>query len=69
MKHAIIILAHKDLENLPHLIEYFQHDCYIYIHIDKWSKDENGNRTHLNKQTLEYFKEHNDPSFTQNNLV
>ncbi|MCQ2111969.1 MAG: methyltransferase domain-containing protein [Bacteroidaceae bacterium] len=38
MKHAIIILAHKDLENLPHLIEYFQHDCYIYIHIDKGAK-------------------------------
>lgn len=35
MKHAILILAHKDLEQLKHLIEYFREDCYIYIHIDK----------------------------------
>lgn len=35
MKHAILILAHKDFEQLHHLIEYFVKDCYVYVHIDK----------------------------------
>lgn len=35
MKHAILILAHKDFDQLRHLIEYFVKDCYVYVHIDK----------------------------------
>lgn len=35
MKHAILILAHKDFSQLRHLIEYFVKDCYVYVHIDK----------------------------------
>ncbi len=35
MKHAILILAHKDFYQLRHLIEYFVKDCYVYVHIDK----------------------------------
>ena len=35
LQHAIIILAHRDFEQLIHLIEYFKHDCSVFIHIDK----------------------------------
>lgn len=35
MKHAILILAHKDFGQVRHLIEYFVRDCYVYMHIDK----------------------------------
>lgn len=35
MKHAILILAHKDFDQLRHLIEYFIKDCVVYVHIDK----------------------------------
>ena len=34
MKHAIIIMAHKNLEQLCHLVEYFSRDCYVFIHLD-----------------------------------
>ena len=35
MKHAILILAHKDYSLLRHLIEYFTRECYIFVHVDK----------------------------------
>lgn len=35
MKHAVIILAHKDFQHLFHLAEYFCRECLVYIHIDK----------------------------------
>ena len=35
MQHAIIIMAHKNMEQLFHLVEYFTHDCYVFIHLDK----------------------------------
>lgn len=35
MTHAIIILAHKDFDELPQLVRYFQKDCHVFIHIDK----------------------------------
>lgn len=35
LQHAIIIIAHRDFEQLIHLIEYFKHDCSVFIHIDK----------------------------------
>lgn len=35
MKQAIIILAHNDIGLLIHLVEYFRHDCDVFIHIDK----------------------------------
>ena len=37
MKHAIMIMAHKNFEFLRHLIEYFSRDCYVFVHIDKKS--------------------------------
>lgn len=37
MKHAIIIIAHKKFNHLVHLIEYFEKDCYLFVHIDKKS--------------------------------
>lgn len=38
MKHAILILAHKDFTLLRHLIAFFTKDCYVYVHIDKKAK-------------------------------
>ena len=35
MKHAILILAHKDFDQVRHLIDYFKRDCYVYVHIDR----------------------------------
>ena len=35
MQHAIMIMAHKNMEQLCHLVEYFTHDCYVFIHLDK----------------------------------
>lgn len=35
MKHAVLIMAHKNLEQLCHLVEYFSRECYVFIHIDK----------------------------------
>lgn len=42
MKHAILIMAHKDVGLLCHLIEYFQEGCDVFIHLDKkvgWGHD------------------------------
>lgn len=38
MKHAILIMAHKNYSFLHHLIEYFERDCYVFVHIDKKSE-------------------------------
>ena len=35
MRHAILILAHKNVDQLCRLVRYFDHDCDVYIHIDK----------------------------------
>lgn len=35
MRHAILILAHKNLEQLCRLVEYFKYDCDVFIHIDR----------------------------------
>ena len=35
MKHAILILAHKNISQLCRLIEYFKWNCDVFIHIDK----------------------------------
>lgn len=35
MKHAIIILAHKDIPLLCRIIRYFEKDCYVFVHLDK----------------------------------
>ena len=42
MIQGILIQAHKNFEQLLHLVEYFTNDCYVFIHIDKKStfKDE-----------------------------
>ena len=35
MKHAILLMAHSDIEYLSELIDYFDDDFSIYIHLDK----------------------------------
>lgn len=35
MKHAILLLWHKDMEQLRNLIKLFDEDFKFYIHIDK----------------------------------
>lgn len=35
MQQAILILAHKNVDQLCRLVEYFKNDCEVYIHIDK----------------------------------
>ena len=35
MTHAILILAHKQINHLSRLIRYFSRKCYVFIHIDK----------------------------------
>lgn len=37
MKQGILILAHKNFDQLYHLVNYFSKDCYIFIHLDKKS--------------------------------
>ncbi len=41
MKQAVIILAHNDIDQLIHLVEYFSRDCDVFIHIDKKRKLKN----------------------------
>jgi hypothetical protein len=41
MKHALLITAYKDFEQLDHLLKQFDENFNIYIHIDKKSKMEN----------------------------
>lgn len=35
MRHAIIILAHKNIKQVVRLVKYFEHNCYVIVHIDK----------------------------------
>ncbi len=35
MKHAIIILWHRNIRNLTYLLDYFDEDFDIYLHIDR----------------------------------
>jgi len=35
MKHAIIIIAHNNIQHLKSLVEYFETECHVFIHIDK----------------------------------
>ena len=35
MKHAILIMAHKNVEHLFRIIEYFEQECDIFLHIDQ----------------------------------
>lgn len=37
MKHALLILAHKDANHLQEIIRFFDEEFYVYIHIDKKS--------------------------------
>lgn len=37
MKHAILILAHKDYPLLCRIIKYFAKDCDVFVHVDKKS--------------------------------
>ncbi len=38
MKHAILILAHKDILQLCKLVGYFRSRCEVFIHVDKRSE-------------------------------
>lgn len=35
MKHAILILAHKNIDQLCRLIDFFCYDCDVFVHIDR----------------------------------
>lgn len=35
MKHAILIMAHKNVGHLCRLVEYFGQDCDVFLHIDR----------------------------------
>ena len=37
MKHALLILAHKDANHLQEIIHFFDEEFFVYIHIDKKS--------------------------------
>lgn len=41
MKHAILIMAHGNFELLKHLVDYFNQDCHVFIHIDKKAEIDN----------------------------
>lgn len=38
MTHAILIMAHKNVEHLCRMVDYFSNRCDVYIHIDKKNK-------------------------------
>lgn len=38
MRHAILIIAHRNFDHLLYLVDYFDGDFDIYIHLDKKSK-------------------------------
>lgn len=41
MKHAILIIAHDDIEYLLKVVKYFDDDFFIYIHLDKKKNSQN----------------------------
>ena len=60
MKHAILLLWHKDIEQLKNLIKLFDEDFKFYIHIDKKSiitKEEIG-RLKNNQQIAEVYQKY-----------
>lgn len=38
MKQAILITAYKDYSHLKRIVDFFDHDFQIYIHLDKNSE-------------------------------
>ncbi len=51
MKHAILIMAHKDIDHICKLASYFSLQCDLFIHIDK--------KSHLNKDDIERLRSYN----------
>ena len=49
MKHALLILAHKDANHLAEMIRFFQEEYYVYIHIDKKSTISSAEQAALRK--------------------
>lgn len=52
MKHAVMIMAHKNLEQLCRLVEYFRTNCDVFIHLDRkcaW-RTEDMERLHAHRQ-------------------
>lgn len=35
MNHAILIMAHKNIEQMCRLVEFFCINCYVFVHWDK----------------------------------
>ncbi len=50
MKHALLILCHKDLRQVEKLIEFFDDDFVFYVHIDKHANIDNIEIEHLRKK-------------------
>lgn len=61
MKHAILIMAHKNIETLHHLVDYFNKDCYVFIHIDKKTKikDETIQHIETKPQVVKIYRQYN----------
>lgn len=57
MKHAILLLWHKDLQQLKELIRFFDEDFAFYIHIDKKSVISAGDIEDLkrNRENLHFY--------------
>lgn len=49
MRHAILIMAHKNVEHLCRLVEYFEYNCDIFLHIDKKQNIAPDSLLHLSK--------------------
>lgn len=59
MTHAILILAHRDIVLLHKLIQYFDSNCFVFLHIDKCSTFTNDEILSLKnfKQVVSIYRE------------
>ena len=61
MRHAILIMAHKEVEHLCQLVSYFTQACDVFIHMDK--------KTSLTPQELATIKGHKQVKFLSQKYV
>ena len=54
-------MAHKNIETLHHLVDYFNKDCYVFIHIDKKTKikDETIQHIETKPQVVKIYRQYN----------
>ena len=61
MRHAILIMAHKEVEHLCQLVSYFTQACDVFIHMDK--------KKNLTPQELATIKGHKQVKFLSQKYV